>query len=101
MANRKRLEDESFEDYRASLKEEERRLKNYLKGRIVWMSSILMPDPKDDDKMPILRRLMKLPVRGTFDRALGHEQRTSLIDQDRKARIKKALQKRGILPNDA
>jgi hypothetical protein len=97
MANRKRRDDECYRCYKRHLKEEERRLKNYLKGRIVWISTMIMPDPADQDKMPILRRLITLPVRGTFNRALGHEQRTSLIDQDRKKRVLKALQKRGII----
>ena len=99
MANRKRGEKESYEDYKAALKAEEKRIKDYLKGRIVWMSSILMHDPNDQETMPILRKLVKLPVRGTFNRSLGHEQRTSLIDKERKAKILKALQKRGVLPN--
>lgn len=36
MAARKRREDESFKQYRETLKEEDIKLKNYLKGRIVW-----------------------------------------------------------------
>lgn len=95
--NRPRREKEPYKDYKADLKAEEAKLKKYLKGRLTWISSMIMPDPDDKDKMPLLRRLIKLPVRGTFCRALGHEQRTSLVDKERKAKILKALQKQGII----
>ena len=36
MVARKRRENESYEDYKEDLKEEEERLQRYLKGRVVW-----------------------------------------------------------------
>ena len=38
--SRKRKDDESFSDYKKNLKEENYKLKNYLKGKIIWESSI-------------------------------------------------------------
>ena len=36
MAARKRRENETFEKYRENLKKEEKELKKYLKGRVIW-----------------------------------------------------------------
>lgn len=36
MAARERKENETFEEYRENLKKEAKRLKIYLKGRVVW-----------------------------------------------------------------
>lgn len=38
MAARKRRETETFKDYREDLKEETKRIKKYLKGRLWWNS---------------------------------------------------------------
>jgi hypothetical protein len=95
--NRPRKEDECFQCYRRHLKEEAAELKQYLRGRNVWVSSIITVDPKDTETMPLLRKTVKLPVRGAFCRAQGHEMRTSLIEQERKEKVRRALEKEGIL----
>ena len=39
MANRPRRKDEKYSRYKASLAEEAKRLKAYLRGRLIWDSS--------------------------------------------------------------
>lgn len=60
MASGKRFQDESFEDYRSRLKEEYKALKLKLKGRMIWLSSVIMPSEKDKDV------LVKRTVQGTY-----------------------------------
>lgn len=56
----KRLPGEDFEDYKERRRKANKALKHRLKGRFIWISSIIVPDAKDKKK------LRKLRVRGTF-----------------------------------
>lgn len=51
---------EDFEEYKARRKAANKTLKHRLKGKFLWISSILVPDAKDKKK------LRRLKVRGTF-----------------------------------
>ena len=56
----KRGKNESFEDYRARLKVEKAALIAYLKGKMVHTSVIVVPHPKDPNK------LVKVRAQGTY-----------------------------------
>ena len=56
----KRMEDESFEDYKERQRAERKALKHQLKGRWKWISAIVVPDAKNP------KLLRKLKVRGTY-----------------------------------
>ena len=60
MGEARRMDGETFEDYKARRRVENKALKHRLKGRFAWISSILVPDFKDKKK------LRKLNVRGTY-----------------------------------
>jgi hypothetical protein len=92
--NRKRKDDECFQCYRRHLKEEQAEVDQKLKRRIVWTSVLLMKDPKDDSIMP---RMVVLPVRGTFNRNLGHDMPNSLYDRNKRDRLLYKLRKRGVI----
>jgi hypothetical protein len=59
MASGKRNKNEEFEDYRARLKAEAASLKLYLKGKFVWVSSVIVKHKKTD-------KLIKVRRQGTF-----------------------------------
>jgi hypothetical protein len=59
MAAGKRNKNEEFEAYRARLKAEARTLKEYLKGKFVWVSSMIVKHKKTD-------KLIKIRRQGTF-----------------------------------
>jgi hypothetical protein len=59
MAAGKRNKNEEFEAYKARLKEEAATLKEYLKGKFVWVSSIIVKHKKTN-------KLMKVKAQGTY-----------------------------------
>jgi hypothetical protein len=59
MSSGKRNENEEFRDYRSRLKYEAKLLKIYLKGKFVWVSSIIVKNKKTD-------KLMKVKAQGTY-----------------------------------
>ena len=62
MAAGKRNKGELCYDYRARLIAEEETLKEYLKGKFVWVSSIIVKHKKTN-------KLMKVRAQGTFRKA--------------------------------
>ena len=60
MGSPKRMDGESFEDYRTRRKVEAKALKHRLKGAFKWISAIVVPDGKRQGKFK------KLNVRGTY-----------------------------------
>jgi hypothetical protein len=53
-----------------------------------------MDDPKDDSINP---RTVVLPVRGTFNRNLGHDMPNSIYDRNKRDRVLYKLRKRGVI----
>lgn len=98
--NRPRREDECYQCYRRHLKEEAIELEKRLKPRIVWTSTIIVPDAKKKDLPEYLRPLVRMRVRGTFDRSLGHRMPNSLSEKHRRERLLKKLRKQGVIPNE-
>lgn len=96
--NRPRKKDECYRCYKKHLKEEEAELKEKLKWRNIWTSSIIVPDAKKKDLPEYLRPLVKLKVRGTFERGRD-SMPNSMVDKQKKERVFKKLQKKGIVPN--
>ena len=94
--NRPRREDECYRCYKRHLREEAKEFKNE-RWRQIWTSSIIMPDAKDDNPVRDLRRLVKMKVRGTYDRTAGDRIPNSLHEKRRRERILAKLKKRGIL----
>ena len=92
--NRARREGECFQCYRRHLKEEQAEVDQKLKKRIVWTSSMIVEDKKDDSIIP---KLVKIPVRGTFNRRLGHDMPNSLCDKHKRERLVAKLKKRGVI----
>ncbi|NNL43295.1 MAG: hypothetical protein HKO79_12470 [Desulfobacterales bacterium] len=68
MASGKRLPGESFEDYRARLKDEQKELKRVQHGKLIHVSAIITERAdKESLKIPkSLRELVKVAVLGTF-----------------------------------
>lgn len=68
MASRRRFENETYEDYRAALKDESSKMVEYLKGHFVHLSSCLVPssDEKHKNTPERLRPLVKVRQNGTF-----------------------------------
>ena len=95
--NRPRRKDECYRCYRRHQKEESIELKNRLKPRVIWVSSIVMPDPKESDLPEYLRKLVKVPVRGTFNRSMGHTMPQSLVDKHKRERVVAKLRRKGIM----
>ena len=67
----KRLEGESFENYRKRLKEEAKELKAKLKGELVWVSSVITSKPEDGDVPEEIRNFYKVKAQGTYKKEGG------------------------------
>lgn len=98
--NRKRREDECFQCFRRHLKEEAAELKKKLHWRNIWTSSIIVPDADKKDLPEYLRPLVKLQVRGTFNRG-KHSMPNSLYEKRKNERTMDKLKKQGVIPNEA
>ena len=68
MGSGKRRPGESFEDYRARLKEESKELKKQMRGTVVHVSSIITEKADEESKkLPRkMRDLVKVAVLGTY-----------------------------------
>lgn len=92
--NRRRRRDECFRCYRRHLTEEQAEVDKKLKWRVVWTSAMLMNDNNDDSITP---KMVLVPVRGAFNRNLGHDMPNSLYDQHKRERIVAKLRKKGVI----
>jgi hypothetical protein len=101
MANRKRKDDECFQCYRRHLKEEEKEDRAKLQFRQIWTSNVLVPDADESFKdLPEYQRpLVKLRVRGTFDRSKGHKMPNSLYEKRKSERVFDKLKRKGVFDN--
>lgn len=95
--NRPRREDECYQCYRRHLKEEEAELQKKLQPRIIWTASMIVPNAKEKDLPPYLRSLVKVQVRGTFNRFLGHRMPNSLYEQHKRERMLNKLKRKGVI----
>ena len=95
--NGKRYPDEPYDVYKKRLKDEAKKLKAYLRGRIIWTSKLVMADPKDTNPIASLRRLVVVKVRGTFNRFLGHRMPNSDFEKQKHERMVKKLKKKGLM----
>lgn len=93
----RRMEGESFEDYRERRKLDNAETKEKMKPVQIWTSSIVVPNAKQADRPEYLRDLVKVPVRGTFDRSKGHKMPNSLSEKRRRERAIEKLKKQGII----
>jgi hypothetical protein len=62
----KRLKGESFKKYRTRLKDEAQKVKKYLKGRYIWLSTDLYSGPKWDPSSHMIQ-----VGEGTYRRSMG------------------------------
>ena len=62
----KRFTGESFKKYRARLKSEAQKVKRYLKGRYIWLSTDLYNGPKWDPSSHMIQ-----VGDGTYSRSMG------------------------------
>jgi hypothetical protein len=67
----KRLPGEDFEEYKIRRRARNRALKHYLKGRMIWISSVLVPKYRERTKRI---ELVKLPVQGTYRKEKANEE---------------------------
>lgn len=95
--NRPRREDECYQCYRRHLKEEATELKQKMMPRVIWTSCILVADAKKKDVPEFARPLVKLLVRGTFNRFLGHTMPNSFFEKQKQERLIKKMEKKGII----
>ena len=96
----KRKPDELFYDYCARRLVEQEEQKEKLQPRVIWTSTILVPDASKKDLPEHLRPLVKMQVRGTFDRSKGHRMPNSLSEKHRRERMLKRLRRKGIIKNE-
>ena len=72
-------------------------VKEKLKKRVIWTSCILVPDASKKDLPEYLRPLVKLNVRGAFNRFKGHSMPNSLYEKHRQDRVLKRLKRKGLI----
>jgi len=101
MANRKRKNDECFQCYRRHQNEEAKEDKAKLQFRPIWTSNVLVPDAEKKDLPEYMRPLVKLRVRGTFDRSKGHRMPNSLYEKRKSERVYDKLKRKGVFDNAA
>jgi len=72
-----------------------------MKWRTVWTSVIIIPDANKSDLPAYLRPLVKVRVRGTFNRYLGHSMPNSLYEKHKRERVYQKMKQKGIISNEA